>query len=219
MNRPELPTGENRGTQIYRWRVALGWSAAQVAILLGVTPRTINLWETHTQPMPDARWRLFVHEISRALNTNPQCVVIFAKDGATPIDVISEASYVDLAVSDDGETALIASYAIDRLTNRPTLHRQRFYVVANKHVVYATERWESARKATDEHCIVFEMQRWLTRQVLRRELSNPRLTVLKIAISDAKARLDNASDSPEHVRLELRTLLDRAVAALMKEIS
>lgn len=211
-----LPASE-RGMQVYRWRTTLGWDSAKVAKLLDVGPRTIGLWETGVQPMPDARWRLFVYEVINEVNRIPQMVVV-AEDEVTPIDVVSDANYAGLAIADDGQTALIASYAIDRQTNQPRLHRQLFRVAANKHVIRAAERWESERQVPDQDRAAYEMHRWMTRRVLQGELGNPRLIMLKQAINDAKAELDKAGDAPEDIRRERIDALDRAVGALIREV-
>ncbi|WP_079434319.1 hypothetical protein [Zoogloea sp. LCSB751] len=212
-----LPASE-RGMQVYRWRTTLGWDSAKVAKLLDVGPRTIGLWETGVQPMPDARWRLFVYEVINEVNRIPQMVVVVAEDEVTPIDVVSDANYAGLAIADDGQTALIASYAIDRQTNQPRLHRQLFRVAANKHVIRAAERWESERQVPDQDRAAYEMHRWMTRRVLQGELGNPRLIMLKQAINDAKAELDKAGDAPEDIRRERIDALDRAVGALIREV-
>ncbi len=212
-----LPANE-RGTKVYRWRTTLGWDSETVAKLLDVGPRTIGLWETGVQPMPDARWRLFVHEVIDEINRIPQIVTVVAADNVTLLDVVSDANYAGLAIADDGKTALIASYAIDRQTNQPRLHRQLFPVATNLHVIRAAERWESERQVPDQDRAAYEMHRWMTRRVLQGELHNPRLTMLKQAINDAKAELDKAGDAPEDVRRELIAALDRAVGALIKEV-
>jgi transcriptional regulator with XRE-family HTH domain len=210
---------DEKGILLHRFRMALGWDAAKVAALLGVSSRTIGLWETSVQPMPDARWRLFIHEVVNEANRDPELVVITADDQLIAIDVVSNSNYAGYVVSDDGKTALIASYTIDRQTNQPKLHRQRFLVSINRHVIDAADRWERARQIPDEHRTAFEMQSWITRRALKGELSNPRLTGLKEAINKAKFAVDEAANASDNVREERIRAFDEAVALLIKEVS
>ncbi|KNH05703.1 hypothetical protein BRCH_00812c [Candidatus Burkholderia brachyanthoides] len=100
---------------MYRWRTILGWDAGAVANRLGVTPRTVGLWETGEQAMPEPRWRLWIHEVLAELYRGSELIVVLADDGQTPVDVVSDASYAGLAQQDGEPYALIASYAIDRV--------------------------------------------------------------------------------------------------------
>ncbi|AKZ27252.1 hypothetical protein ACPPUL_19475 [Ralstonia pseudosolanacearum] len=210
---------DERGVALYRWRSCLGWDAAKVAGLLDVSARTVGLWETGVQTMPDARWRLWMYEVLAEVNRIPEMIVVLADDGLTPVDVVSDANYAGCAELAGDPYALIASYAIDRMTGKPRLHRQRFLTAANGHVINAAQRWDDERRveAHNPDKAMLEMHRWLTRRVLEGELRNPRLTELKQAITDAKANLDKAGNVPEDVRTRLIRELDLAITALMEE--
>ena len=214
----ELTPNSDRGLLLYRWRMTLGWDAARAAALLGVSSRTIGLWETLAQPLPDARWRLFLHEVIAEVNKVSKLVVVIANDGLTPIEVVSDSNFAGLVISEDGKTALIASYAIDRQSGQPRLHRQKFVVAENRHVINATALWESERQIPNDHRAAFEMQRWLTRRVLDGELANPKLAKLKETINAAKVAVDEAVDANEEIRAERIRALDQAVAALIHEV-
>ncbi|MCT7310064.1 hypothetical protein N5J06_03850 [Ralstonia sp. CHL-2022] len=171
------------------------------------------------QAMPDARWRLWVHEVVAEVSRIPEMVVVLADDGHTPVDVVSDSNYAGCAELAGDPYALIASYAIERGTGKPRLHRQRFLKAANAHVINAAQRWDDERRveAHNPDKVMLEMHRWMTRRVLEGELRNPRLTALKRAIADAKANLDEAGDAPAEVRASLIRKLDQAIAALMEE--
>jgi hypothetical protein len=215
----EIIAPDDRGNAMYRWRLQLGWDPAKVAGVLDVSTRTVGLWETGAQTMPDARWRLWQHEVVAEVNRTPETVVVVADDGRTPVDVVSNANYAGFAEIAGDPHALVASYAIDRVTGKPRLHRQRFLKAPNAHVIAAAQRWDDERRVEAHHPdkALLEMYRWTTRRILEGELRNPRITVLKEAINEAKAKLDEAGDAPDEVHARLMRELDQAIAALMDE--
>lgn len=210
----------DRAQALFKIRSALGWNAAKVAEVLDVGQRTVGLWETGAQIMPDARWRLFMHEVMHEFEQQPQLIVVFAKDGLTPIDVVSDANYVTHQIADDGKMAIIASYCIDRVTNRPKLHKQPFEIAKNKHVLRQAIKWDSRLRpeaATGEKSAL-AMNRWLTNRILKAEANNPSLRVLKDAITAANDEVDLAIDAPEKERLSKSQALDSAIWSLIREI-
>jgi hypothetical protein len=215
---------DERGPLLHRWRITLGWDAPAVAALLGVSVRTIGLWETAVQPMPDARWRLFIHEIVSEVTRVQQLVVVFAEDRTTVIDVVSDINYAGMVIHDDGRTALIASHVIDRHTGQPRLHRQIFPTDPNKHVIAAAQRWdlersEGHRDEDPRDRAAAQMYRWLQRRILEGELNRPELIELKKSIADARTAVDLAVGESEEIRMKLNQALDLAVAALVQELS
>lgn len=209
-----------RSECLYSIRINVGWNAAEVASLLDVSPRTVGLWETGSQPMPDARWRLFMHEVAHEIKRRSNLVVVFAADRVTPLDVVSDANYLSHQIANDGSaTAVITSYAIDRLTSKPTVHMQRFQIEGNEHVLRTATHWDASLRfgaATGEESIL-AMHRWLTRRVLGAELRNPRLRELKDAIEIASREVDldeGESEDALHAKL---LALDAAVFALLRE--
>ncbi len=213
-----------RGVSLHRIRHALGWSAVKVAELLGVTGRTIGLWEAGDQRMPDARWRLFLREVEHDISRRPPTyvVAVFGPDGhggMIPIDAVSNANFHSWSSDEDGKTGVIASFAIDRITQQPRLHRQRFQIAINRHVVRAAEKWSAARflfgDGTDDETKL-AMHGWLTRRVLEAERNNPRLVELKHDIKVAQAAVEYADTEEEH-REKLRAV-DTAVNALLRAV-
>lgn len=211
---------EQRGKLLLKWRTTVGWSVAEAAKRAGVGPRTISSVESGAQVMSDASWRLFAHEIVAELNRIPETIVVVASDGITPIDVVSEDSYVGYARNDDGVTAIIASHTIHRLTGQPDVHRTRFDVRHNAHVVRAAERWEERLYESTDQRLALQTQRWLMRRSLEGELRHPQLRPLKDKITEINAELDRAGvDAPEEVRLALIRKLDLAIADLMEAVA
>jgi transcriptional regulator with XRE-family HTH domain len=214
----------DRGGQLIKWRRSLGWSVGDIAKILDVSERTIALWESSRQAMPDVRWRLLMHEVRAEIariesgKSNRELVVIISEDQA-PLDVVSSENYAGYVISDDGRTGLVASYSVNRQTNAPAVHRQRFPVGPNKHAVTAFERWEESAKSRAMNTSAFQMERWLMRRVLAGELANPKLTTLKEEINIAKAKLDEASDASEDMRRNLLRDLDVAIANLMEAVA
>lgn len=213
-----------RGGQLIKWRRSLGWSVTDIAKLLDVTERTIALWESNRQIMPDVRWRLLMHEVRAKIEhiesdkDSRELVVIISEEQA-PLDVVSSENYAGYVISDDGRTGLVASYSVNRQTHAPAVHRQRFPVGPNKEAVLAFERWEESAKARAMNTSAFQMERWLMRRVLAGELANPNLTILKEKINLAKAKLDEANDACEDVRRNLLRDLDVAIANLMEAVA
>lgn len=215
---------KERGGQLIKWRRSLGWTLGETAKRLDVSERTIALWESGRQAMPDVRWRLLMHE-ARAEITRmekekscPELIVIVSAEQA-PLDVVSSENYAGYALSDDGLTGLVASYSVNRQTDAPAVHRQRFPIGPNRHAVEAFERWEDVAKARTMNPAAFQMERWLMRRVLAGELANPQLTTLKEKINEAKAKLDQASDASDDVRQSLLRDLDVAIANLMEVVA
>lgn len=211
---------EDRGKLMLKWRTTLGWNIGEAAKRVGVSTRTISAIESGAQVMPDSRWRLFVHEVLAEIHRNhaPEMVVVLSEEQA-PLDVVSSDNYAGYALGDDGETALIASYSVSRQSGAPEVHRQRFLVKPNAHVIRAIERWEAARQEATSDRAAFQMQSWLMRRVLEGELRNPELTRLKAAISEAKAEIDRAGEASEEVRTQLMRKLDVAIADLMEAVA
>lgn len=217
---------ESRGKLMLKWRTTLGWNVGEAAKRVGVSTRTISAIESGAQIMQDSRWRLFVHEVLAEITSAryPEMVVVLSKqqtpsDLQIPLDVVSSDNYAGYAISDDGKEGLIASYSVNRLTGAPEVHRQRFFVEPNLHVIRAIERWEAARQEATPDRTSFEVQRWLMRRVLKGELHNPELIQLKEAIAVAKAELDQASEASDAVRAELIHKLDMAIADLMEAVA
>jgi transcriptional regulator with XRE-family HTH domain len=213
---------EERGKLVLKWRTTLGWNVGEAAKRVGVSTRTISAIESGAQVMPDSRWRLFTHEVLAEINRehrHEMVVVLSDWEPQTPLDVVSSDNYAGYALGDDGETALIASYSINRQSGAPEVHRQRFLVKSNPHVIRAIERWEAARQEATPNRAAFEMQRWLMRRVLAGELRNPELTQLKAAINEATEKLDQASNESAEIRTQLMRKLDVAIADLMEAVA
>lgn len=208
-----------RGKLLLKWRTMLGWNAADVANMFGVTTRTISAFESGAQPIQDSRWRLLTHEVLRKLNTlndNSELIVVM-NEHQTPIDVVSSESYSACVISNDGKTGLIASHYIDRLTGKADVHRQLFSVEFNTHVVKAAKRWDE--KNLGYIGSAFAVQNWLNRKVLMNELDNPKLIKLKENITKAQAAAVEASQESEEVRSDLLRKVDVAIANLMEEVA
>ncbi|MBB3182291.1 hypothetical protein [Variovorax sp. Sphag1AA] len=211
-----------RPKAMFRLRTAFGWDAAYVAKLVDVTPRTVGLWETGAQAIPDARWRLFIHEVRRELaeaeKSGCNMVIVLADDGLSPIDAVSDRNYVSFEL--DGDVGFIASFATDRITKQPTIHQQRFRRSVNEHVVQAAEAWEAARVATAHgpDAAMLATLRWMTRQMLTAERANPDLRVLKDAVNAATREVDAAINGPRDILIAKLAEQDRAILALMEEI-
>lgn len=206
-----------RGKLLLKWRTMLGWSAAHLAEIFGVTTRTISAFESGAQPIQDTRWRLLCHEVLRELGQledNAELVVVL-NEQQTPIDVVSSESYSGCVMSDDGKTGLIASHYIDRLTGKADVHRQLFQIKFNAHVIKAARRWDE--KHLNNGGAAFSVQHWLNRQVLMNELTNPKLIKLKEAVAKAHEAAVGASQESEEIRRDLLRNLDIAIANLMEE--
>lgn len=201
-----------------RWRRAFGWSVADAARMIGTSTRTVAAIESGAQLMTDEKWTRLVHHVpdNQEVASPSELVVVLSPDKA-PLDVVSSENFEAIEVDDDQYGAIIASRAVDRTSGAPYVHRQRFLVRGNEHVLRAAERWQAAADARDlstaEHA-----HRWMMRRALRGELKNPRLTELKRAINEANEELKGlAPDAEEDERRRLVRKLDSAIAELMQE--
>lgn len=216
---------EHQGCTLLRWRTTLGWGLAETAKRLGVTPRTLNSYESGAQEIPKGRWSLFLHEVAKVLrplrpNEIPVgLVTVNGEDGFTCIDVVSADNYAGLAISDDGKRGLIASYAINRETGTPYLHRQPFLVEVNRHLFKAVEAWDEDRRVQAKDEAVYHMHRWITRMALKGEIDNPDLATLKLEMNEANEKLKAAKDATADDQARLFEAHEAAVAAFVEALA
>lgn len=212
---------QNRGQALMKWRAALGWDLGETARRLGVTTRTVTSDESGAQVMPDGRWRLFLYEVAEALradNDVGSLVVVTADDHVSVLDVVSSDNFAGIAFSDDGKIGVIASYAVDRQTGNPYLHRQEFSVKVNSHLVKIVEEWEQERRAQAENDTIYLMHRWITRRALKGEIERPELADLKLAMNEANNKLKAAVSASDEERNRLFDEHEAAVAALIEAV-
>ncbi len=214
----DLVDPRERGSLMLRWRRAFGWSVADAGRMIGTSTRTVAAIESGAQLMTDEKWTRLVSHVpdSQEMASPAELVVVLSPEQA-PIDVVSSDNFEALEVADDQYSAIIASRAVDRTSGAPYLHRQRFLVRGNEHVLRAAMRWQAAADARDlstaEHA-----HRWMMRRVLQGELKNPQLTELKRAVSAANEELKGLGlDGDEGERQRLIRKLDIAIAELMQE--
>lgn len=209
-----------RGDALLRWRSTLGWSLADVAARLGVTPRTVSSFESGAQLVQDSRWRLFLHEVGHEFGqgTDSGGMVLVLGKAQSLLDVVSGDNYAGYAISEDGSEGIIASYCVDRQTGAHRLHRQKFAVEYNHHLLKAIAIWEERRHADLDGEAAYQMHHWLTRRVLQGELKDPELIELKEAISSAAERVKLAGNASENERAELVRKLDVAIEDLISRI-
>ncbi|MGN6150461.1 MAG: hypothetical protein ACTHOH_00440 [Lysobacteraceae bacterium] len=213
---------EDRGLALHNWRKLLNWGLAETANRLGISTRTLTSHENGTQPVPEARWRLFVHEIGEVLRTGKYpsgLVIVNGEDGLSCIDVVSSDNYAGIAVSDDGKSGLIASYAFDRQTGAPYLHRVQFNVEVNSHVFKVVEKWEEVRRSQAPDEAVYHAQRWIMRCALKGEIEHPEMAELKRAMNDANERLNASEDATPEEKARLFDEHEAAVAAFVKGLA
>lgn len=210
----------NRGALVHKWRIRLDLSVKEMAEIIQTTTRTVSAIESGAQPMSDMRWQLFVTNMpAELIDKHPDELVVVISPEQVPLDVVSRDNYAGFVPDDDGYWGVIASRCINRQTGAPEVHRQRFLLRENQHVVNAALRWDADLEALDTSSASV-MQRWLMRRILKGELNNPKLTELKAKISSANAELSTAGpDAPESERLRLLGKLDRAIADLMEEVA
>ena len=183
---------ESRGETIHRWRTMLGWSAAETAERLSVTSRTLSTDE-NGGTVPDARWRLFVHEVSKELREGRRSgglLIINAEDGITLLDVVSFNNFAGYALSDDGRVGLIASYAIDPRTGQHRIHKQQFSVAANPGIFPIVSKWERQRMVDAGNNQELHMRQWVTRMALKGALNNPTMESFKQKQRETQERLE-----------------------------
>jgi len=220
-----MDQNQNHSAELYRIRTTLGWNEAAVAARVNVSPRTVSLWESGAQAMPDSRWRLFMHEVAAFVKAPADLAVVVgvAPDGAPdrqaeyPIDVVSKDSYVACVFSSDGKTGVIASHYADR-TGMAQLYRVKFEVARNQQLLNTVSRWEAEpglpMSANERHA--YTLHRWFVRRTLEEELANPKIRELKDALDHATAEVAEADEASLPKKLEVQ---NAAIQALMREIS
>ena len=209
-----------RNKLLLKWRTTLGWSVATTAERLGVTTRTVSSIESGVQEIPDSRWRLFLHEVLADLRNDlgGDCIVVIVGDDQSILDVVSKDSFSGYALGDDGCHGLVASHYIERGTNRPVLHRQKFPVGANRAALEAFQRW-TIELAVDSTDMTLRAHQWIMRQALRGELAKPELIPIKDRIRRLQDELAETATSPVEVRRKLMDKLDAAIHELLVAIS
>ncbi|CAD7736215.1 hypothetical protein LMG31886_35950 [Xanthomonas hydrangeae] len=181
---------EARGDTMRRWRTLLGWSSSDTARRLSITTRTLSSDEGGGV-VPDARWRLFLLEVSEELRYGPNSgglVIIHADDGFTLLDVVSYNNFAGFVVSADGVRAIVASYTADH-KGEQGLHRQTFVLAANPHARPVLQRWEQLRIAEAGDSEEAHVRRWIMRMSLATDLNNPDISHLKQKAQEARERL------------------------------
>lgn len=221
----------DRAAHLYQWRRMLDWDTADVAKQLGVSARTVNLWEAGSQDMPDSRWLLFVLLVQKAADTRmkadieavtpggPSLAVVLGDD-RMPIDVVSRENYAGHVI--DGDYGMIASVAVDRQTGKERLHRTRFRVSHNAVIVRAAEDWAAYRdvvvKAHERWA--FLLHRGLVHSTLRAELKNPVIAKLKADIEAAGRACDAVgADASTEERQRLDQQFQQAIKALQDAVA
>ena len=185
----------DRARCLYSWSRMLNWDTASIASQLGVSSCTVNQRETGTQPMPDARWMLFVLLVREAVEK----IVQNDRQGVNP---------------DGPELAVILG--------PERLHRQMFNLAGNDTIRQAAEQWAAYRdivaSTQDRWAYVFHCQ--MVKQALRAELKNPEIRTLKDAVEKASMER-NAVDNeqPFEIHQQAERKLQAAINALQEAIA
>ena len=130
-------------------RLALDMTTTEAAALVHVSRRTVELWEAGLRNIEPAKLELFFRKINE-LGTkmvNRKLVVVLADDGVQPLDVVASDTFAGLANDVQKGYAVISYLAVQRLTGRPYVHRSRFMIEHNTHVLRAVEKWSSCLAA------------------------------------------------------------------------
>lgn len=127
-------------------RLALEMTTTEAAALVHVSRRTFELWEAGQRNIEPAKLELFFRKIKELgmQKRNRKLVVVLSDDGIQPRDVVASDTFAGLADDVQKGYAIISSLAVDRLTGRPYVHRSRFMIEHNKHVLKAVAGWSSA---------------------------------------------------------------------------
>lgn len=128
---------------LFNVRVTLGLSTTEAGQLVGVTKRTWELWEAGKNRVPSSRLELMRHKLEGYRPSERELLVVVSEDNQRPIDVIANDTFLSLqALGVDG-LYCISSLAIDVVTNRPYVKRQRFHQNFNQHVISTANKWKS----------------------------------------------------------------------------
>lgn len=135
----------NESDLIRRARQSVDMTTEEAAQLVHVTRRTFETWESGKQKIPTAKLELFMNKLEGKRPLNRSLIMVIGGDEfcPVPIDVIAEDTFLSCDETADKTQAIISSLAIDRISGRPCVHRTRFYIAQNKHVIKAVKKWKS----------------------------------------------------------------------------
>jgi len=190
-----------------------------MAQALGTTVRTITGYESETQDVPEARWRLFqlimTHEVARG---SAAIVCVFTSDQQV-LDAVSEDTFLGCVPAEPGVAVITSRYI--RRDGVVGLHAQRFSMAHNRHVIDAAELWQERqfeRSGMGGDRVMLLTYRWLTQRALKAEAEHPELREMKDCIAEANREVDAAAEAPEEVRRAALATLDKAIATLVRRI-
>lgn len=230
----DAPSGHtDRAFYLFRWSRALDWNTDHTAAQLGVSPRTVNLWETGAQPMPESRWLLFALLVQQAAENRlredlqkvepggPGLAVVIGPNGKAA-DVVSRDNYAGHVVDRYTGMGMVASIAVDRVTRKERLHTQAFNLAGNEVFVQAAEQWAAYRDiiVNAHERWAFLLHRQMVQQALRAEMKNPGIRALKEAVEKASVERNAiGDDQPIEVHHEAERKLQAAIQALQDAIA
>ncbi|MEQ1308029.1 hypothetical protein [Acinetobacter bereziniae] len=117
----------------------LNMPAHEAANFCRVTLRTWQYWESRSREMPMAAAELFLLKLHRICNRidHPRegLIVVTHEDGVTPLDVISGYNFLSLDDTDDPNYKMISSMAVNIQNRESYIHRTKFRINANTHVI------------------------------------------------------------------------------------
>lgn len=127
-------------------RIHLGITTTELAQMLHVTKRTVELWESGTQAMPLAKRDLLAHKVMLEHQEPRGLVVVLSDDRQSPLAVLASDLYLSCDFNEIRPT--IRALGINRENGRPHVYPITFLANANSHVLEAIRKWEAKK---DEH--------------------------------------------------------------------
>lgn len=212
-----MKSSSHTGEVLRKIRTEVGLHAQEVATLLGVTSRTVALWESGAQPMPRERLELLRAKLEKPSDRMSELVVVLGPDGLAPIDCVSQSNFAGLEIDHETGLGVVSSLAVNRQNGKAYVHRQEFVLAQNANFLKVTARWISAWERTlGIDPALLAVHDFLVRKVRAAEERKPKLRILKDRIADLTEAVRSASS--ESARKAKQDELDRTISELISEV-
>lgn len=128
---------------LFNLRITLALSTEEAGQLVGVTKRSWELWESGKNAIPSSRLELLKHKLEGLRSEERELIVVVSDCGQRPIDVIADDTFLSLKRENESSESyyIISSLAIDQLTKRPYVKRQKFHTQVNQHAINKARNW------------------------------------------------------------------------------
>jgi len=135
---------QERHLFLSKWSSLFNWDNEHVSKLLGITVRHVLNYERNTVPIPDSKWKLFIHEILfhvNELDMLKKPVFIFDTDEKTIIDIVTNYSFVSYSLFDNDNICIVETLMFDKIKKQSITSCTVFKTKFNKNTIDVFDLW------------------------------------------------------------------------------